>query len=116
METVIIRSPLVYGPHVKANFLRLLEMIDRDIPLPFKSINNRRSFIYLNNLVDAIITCIKHPKAAGQTYCVSDGENVSSPELIRRISSALGKPARLFPFPPVMLKMAEYHYGKIYRD
>jgi nucleoside-diphosphate-sugar epimerase len=112
MEIVILRSPLVYGPHVKANFLRLLEMADSGIPLPLRSINNRRSFIYLNNLVDAIITCMKHPKAAGQTYFVSDGEDISTPELIRRISSSLGKPTRLFPFPPVMLKMVGIITGK----
>lgn len=105
METVIIRSPLVYGPRVKANFLLLFKVVERGIPIPVSSINNRRSLIYLGNLVDAIVTCIKHPKASRQTYLVSDGEDVSTPELIQRISSSLGKPARLFPFPPVMLKM-----------
>jgi UDP-N-acetyl-alpha-D-quinovosamine dehydrogenase len=106
MEIVILRSPLVYGPRVKANFLSLLKVVDQGIPLPLASIKNRRSFIYLENLIDAIVTCITDPKAAGNTYFVSDGEDVSTPELIRRISSALGKPARLFPFPPFVLKMA----------
>jgi len=112
METVIIRSPLVYGPRVKANFLRLFELVERGIPLPLASVNNRRSLIYLENLTDAIVTCMKHPKAAGQTYFVSDGEDVSTPKLVRRISSALGKPARLFPFPPILLKMAGIITGK----
>lgn len=113
METVIIRSPLVYGPCVKANFLRLLNLVDRGIPLPLASIKNRRSLIYLENLVDAIVTCIKNPRASGQTYFVSDGEDVSTPELIRRMGSVLGKPVRLFPFPPFMLKIAGCISGKL---
>ncbi len=112
MEIVILRSPLVYGPRVKANFLRLLEIVEHGIPLPLASIKNRRSFIYLDNLVDAIVTCMKHPKAAGQTYFVSDGEDVSTSELIRRISYALGRPSRIFPLPPVMLNIAGIITGK----
>jgi len=112
LETVILRIPLVYGPRVKANFLRLLKVVDCGIPLPLASINNQQSLIYLGNLVDAIITCINHPKAAGKTYIVSDGEDVSTPELIRRISSSMGKPARLFPFPKFILKMAGIITGK----
>lgn len=112
MEIVILRSPLVYGPNVKANFLRLLKVVDYGIPLPLASIKNRRSFIYLENLIDAVVTCIIDSKASGQTYFVSDGEDVSTPELVRRISSALGKPTRLFPFPPILLKMAGIITGK----
>lgn len=112
MEIVILRSPLVYGPRVKANFLRLLKVVDYGIPLPLASIKNRRSFIYLENLIDAIVTCIIDSEASGQTYFVSDGEDVSTPELIRRISSALGRPARLFPFPPIFLKMAGIMTGQ----
>ena len=112
MEMVVLRPPLVYGPGVKANFLRLLKVVDRGIPFPLANANNRRSLIYLENLLDAIVTCIKHPKAAGQTYFVSDGEDVSTPELIRRISSSLGRPSRLFPFPPVFLKVAGIITGK----
>lgn len=112
LEVVIIRPPLVYGPGVKANFLRMLGVINRGILLPLASINNRRSLIYLENLVDAIITCINHPKAAGQTYQVSDGEDVSTPELIRRVAAALGRPARLFPFPPSLLRFAGKLFGK----
>jgi nucleoside-diphosphate-sugar epimerase len=81
-------------------------MVERSIPLPLASVNNRRSLIYLGNLVDAIVTCINHPRAVGKTYLVSDGQDVSTPELIRYISSALRRPVRLFPFPPILLKMA----------
>ena len=112
MEVVVLRSPLVYGSGVKANFLRLLEVVARGIPLPLASIDNRRSLIYLGNLVDAIITCINHPKAARQTYLVSDGEDVSTQELIRRVADALGRQARLFPFPPSFMKLAGSIIGK----
>lgn len=106
MEIVILRSPLVYGPHVKGNILRLLKIVERGIPVPFANVKNRRSLIYSGNLVDAIVTCMKHPKAAGRTYFVSDREEVSTPELIRGISSSLGRPVRLFPFPSKLLRMA----------
>jgi len=112
LEVVIIRSPLVYGPRVKANFLRLLKVVDRGIPLPLASVNNRRSLIYIGNLVDAIITCIKHPRATGQTYLLSDGEDVSTPELIRLISKAMGRKSRLFSFPPSMLKTIDKIVGR----
>ncbi len=112
LEVVIIRPPLVYGPGVKANFLSLFKIVDRGIPLPLASIKNRRSFIYLGNLVDAIVTCATHAEAAGQTYLVSDGEDVSTPELIRRVADALGKTAQLFPFPPALMKLAGKLTGK----
>jgi UDP-N-acetyl-alpha-D-quinovosamine dehydrogenase len=113
MEIVILRSPLVYGPGVKANFLRLLKIIERGIPLPLASVNNRRSLIYSENLVDAIITCMKHPKAAGRTYFVSDNEDVSTPDLIRRMGFALGQPVRLFHCPSDVLKVAGRLSGKV---
>lgn len=112
LEVVVLRPPLVYGSGVKANFLRLLEMVERGIPLPLANVNNRRSLIYLENLLDAIVTCINHPRAAGNTYLVSDGEDVSTPDLIRRMGSALGRPVRLFPFPTFMLKIAGCISGK----
>ena len=112
LEIVILRPPLVYGPGVKANFLSLFKIVDRGIPLPLASINNHRSLIYLGNLVDAITTCINHPKAAVQTYLVSDGEAVSTPELIRRVAAALGRPARLFPFPPALMRFTGRLLGK----
>ena len=104
MELVILRPPLVYGPGVKASFLRLLKILDRGIPLPFANVNNDRSLIYLENLLDVIVTCINHPKAAGQTFLVSDGKDLSTPELIRLIAETMGRKARLFSFPPGMLK------------
>lgn len=104
MDLVVLRPPLVYGPGVKANFLRLLKVVDRGIPLPFASINNRKSLIYLENLLDAIVTCITHPKAAGQTFLVSDGRDLSTPEVICLIAEAMGRKARLFSFPVGMLK------------
>jgi len=112
MEVVVLRAPLVYGPEVKANFLRLLKVVARGIPLPLANVNNRRSMIYLGNLVDAIVTCITHPGAAGQTYLVSDGEDVSTPELIRRIGVALNYPARMFPFPLSLIRFAGNLLGK----
>ncbi len=104
MEVVIIRPPLVYGPGVKANFLRLLDIVYKGLPLPFAGIENRRSFIALDNLVDAIALCAGHLEAGGQTFLVSDGEDLSTPDLICRVSNAMGKPTRLFPFPPVVIK------------
>jgi len=112
MGTVILRPPLVYGPGVKANFLRLFKIVKRGIPLPLPSIKNRRSFIYLGNLIDAIITCINHPEAAGKTYLVSDGEDVSTPELIRKIGAASGRRALLLPVPVWILRMAGRITGK----
>jgi len=104
MELVILRPPLVYGPGVKASFLRLLKVVERGIPLPLASINNRRSLIFLENLLDAIVTCINHPRAAGQTFLISDGRDLSTPELIRMMAETMGRKARLFSFPPGMLK------------
>ena len=103
MEVVILRPPLVYGPHVKANFLSLMRVISRGWPLPLASIENRRSLVFVGNLCDAIIACLESPAAAGKTFYVSDGDAVSTPALCRAIGSALGRPARLFPFPPALL-------------
>jgi nucleoside-diphosphate-sugar epimerase len=112
MELVIIRPPLVYGPGVKANFLELMKIIRSGIPLPFASVNNRRSVMYLENLIDALFTVCIHPEAKGQTYLVSDGVELSTPELIRRIAGALGRPARLFGFPVTLLRSAGKILGK----
>jgi nucleoside-diphosphate-sugar epimerase len=105
MELVMIRPPLVYGPEVKANFLRLLGWIDSGLPLPFASVRNRRSLIYVGNLVDAIARCAEHPAARGP-FLVSDEESVSTPELVSRIARALGRPARLVPVPTALLRAA----------
>ena len=103
MSVFILRPPLVYGPNVKANFFKLIQLVDRGIPLPLGSIHNQRSLIYVGNLADAIVKCIRHTKSTFKTYLVRDGANVATPELIRMIASALGKPARLFRMPPKLL-------------
>jgi nucleoside-diphosphate-sugar epimerase len=104
MEMAILRPPLVYGPGVKANFLALLRAIDAGWPLPFGRVDNRRSLVYLGNLVSAIATCMERPQAAGRIYVVSDGAPVSTPALCRAIGDALSRPARLFDFPVALLK------------
>ncbi len=106
MEVVIIRPPLVYGPSVKANFEWMMRWLACDVPLPLAAVtNNRRSLVALDNLVDLIITCLSHPAAANQTFLVSDDEDLSTTDLLRRIGSALGHPARLFYMPPSILKL-----------
>lgn len=104
LQVVILRIPLVYGPGVKANFKNLIKIVRLGVPLPFKGINNRRSFIYLGNLVDAIITCISHPSAVGETFMLSDGQDVSTPDLIKMVASAMDKKAVLFSLHPGILK------------
>lgn len=104
MEVVILRPPLVYGEGVGANFLRLLKLVERGIPLPLASVNNRRSLLYLGNLVDAITTCLIDPRAAGETFFVSDGCDISTPELIRRIALFSGCKTSLWPFPVSVLR------------
>ena len=112
LDVVIVRPTLVYGPGVKANFLKMMQAIKRRIPLPFASINNQRSLIYVGNLVDALATCATHPVAAGKTYLVSDGTDVSTPELIRQTAAALAVPARLLPFPVSLMRLAGKLTGK----
>lgn len=112
MEVVIIRPPLVYGPGVKANFNALLRLVARGLPLPLGAVDNRRSLVGLDNLVDLIITCIDHPDAANQTFLVSDNEDLSTPGLIRCLSRAMGKNPRLFPFPASVLRKAAQWVGR----
>ena len=112
MELVIIRPPLVYGPGVKANFLALLKWLKRGIPLPFGAIHNMRSLVGLDNLVDFICTCIEHPAAANEVFLVSDGEDVSTSELLRRTAKAMGIKARLFPVPAWMINALAKATGK----
>lgn len=112
MEVVIIRPTLVYGPGVKANFLNMMRWLDKGIPLPFGAIHNRRSLVALDNLVDLIVTCIRHPAAANQTFLVSDGEDLSTTQLLKRMGQALGKPARLLPVPSVLLERSAQLLGK----
>ncbi|CUS36116.1 UDP-glucose 4-epimerase [Candidatus Nitrospira nitrificans] len=103
LETVVIRSPLVYGPGVGGNFLQLLQVLGKGIPLPLAGVENRRSLIYRENLVDALSRCVHHQAARGQTYLVSDGEDLSTPELLRRLGKALSVSVCLWPLPLSML-------------
>lgn len=113
MEVVIIRPPLVYGPGVKANFASMIRWIRRGIPLPLGGIIfNRRSLVYVENLVDLIRVCIDHPNAANQTFLVSDDEDVSTTTLLRRMAKALGCPARLISLSPTLIKLAAKCIGK----
>jgi nucleoside-diphosphate-sugar epimerase len=112
MEVVIIRPPLVYGPGVKANFAAMMRWLRRGVPLPFGAIHNQRSVVALDNLVDLLVTCLTHPAAANQTFLVSDGEDVSTTELLRRMGLALGCPARLVPVPAIWLNLAAALIGK----
>jgi nucleoside-diphosphate-sugar epimerase len=112
LEVVILRPPLIYGPGVKANFLAMMKTVQRGMPLPFATISNRRSLLYVGNLMAAVGTCLTHPRASGETYLVSDGEDVSTPELIRRIAAAMKKPPRLFPFPPSLLSLLSRLVGR----
>lgn len=105
LEPVILRPPLVYGPRVKANFLALMRAVDRGWPLPLASIRNRRSFLYVGNLADAIRRCLEGA-VVRKSYALSDGAPVSTPELCRALARALGRPARLWPFPPALLRLA----------
>ena len=104
-ELVIVRPPLVYGPGVRANFGAMMKWLGRGIPLPLGAVTgNRRGLVGLDNLVDFIVLCLTHPKAAGETFLVSDGRDVSTTELLRLLGSVLGKPARLLPVPPAALR------------
>lgn len=106
LEVVIIRPPLVYGPGVKANFLSLLKLSATGLPLPFGSVNNKRSMVYVGNLVDLIVRCINHPSAANETFLVSDGDDVSLRSLLTMMRSAMGRSARLVPVPVGLFKLA----------
>ena len=112
MALVIVRPPLVYGPGVQANFLSMMRWINRGVPLPLGAILNQRSLVALDNLVDFLTTCIAHPAAANQTFLVSDGEDLSTTELLVRMAAALGRPARLLPVPEWMLSTAASVLGK----
>lgn len=104
MEIVTLRPPLVYGPGVGANMLRLLKLIDRGLPLPLAVVRNRRSMIYIGNLVDAVLLCLTHAAAPGKTFLLSDGQTVSAPELLRALAVGMERRLRLFPTPPSWLR------------
>lgn len=106
LQYVILRPPLVYGAGVKANFKMLISLVKKGVPLPFSSIDNRRSFIYIGNLISAIIECLENPNAINQIYLVGDGHDVSTSELFAIIASLLGKKAKLFSVPKWLLQLA----------
>jgi UDP-glucose 4-epimerase len=112
MELVIIRPPLVYGPGVKANFLSMMRWLQKGLPLPLGALGNRRSLVAISNLVDLLVTCIDHPKAANQTFLVSDGEDLSTTQLLQRMASALTVRARLLPVPPFVLRLGAALLGR----
>jgi UDP-4-keto-D-QuiNAc 4-reductase len=112
MEVAIVRPVLVYGPGVKGNFLSMLEWLEREVPLPLASIDNRRSLVALDNLVDLIGVLLDHPAAANQRFMVSDGADLSTPDLLRRTAAALGRRARLFRAPTAVLRAAAAIVGR----
>lgn len=112
MEVVIIRPPLVYGPGVKANFAALMRAVQRGVPLPLGAVRNLRSLVGLDNLVDFIITCAHHPAAANQTFLVSDGADISTPDLVRAMARAAARPARLLSVPVGVLASLASLLGK----
>ncbi len=112
MELVIIRPPLVYGPGVRANFAAMMRWLRRGVPLPLGAIHNQRSLVALDNLVDLIVTCLTHPAAANQTFLVTDGEDVSTTELLRRMGQAMNRSARLIAVPAGLLEQAAALVGK----
>ena len=112
LEMVIIRPVLVYGPGVKANFLSMMRWLHKGVPLPLGAIRNQRSLVAIDNLIDLVVTCLRHPNAPNQTFLVSDGQDLSTTALLRRTAAALGRPARLIPVPMPALQAAARLLGK----
>lgn len=112
LELVIIRSPLVYGPHVRANFYKLMQITKMGLPLPFRGVDNRRSMVAIDNLVDLLITCIDHPAAANQIFLVSDGDDLSLSRLIQLIAKAMNQGIWLLPAPIKLIQMLAALTGK----
>lgn len=112
MAVTIIRPPLIYGAGVGANFKSLMQVLKKGVPLPLASVRNLRSFVYLGNLIDFVARCIDHPNAMNQTFLISDGFDMSTPALLHRGAQAFGKPARLFPFPPILLTLIAQLVGR----
>lgn len=106
LEVVVVRPPLVYGPGVRANMERLRRLVARGIPLPLGGVDNRRSLVSLDNLVDMLACCIDHAHAPGHRFLVSDGQDLSTPDLVRAMASAMNRPARLLPVPAAWLRLA----------
>lgn len=111
-EVTVIRPPLVYGPGVKANFATMMDWVNRGIPLPLGSVNNKRSFVYVGNLADLIILSAIHPKAAGQVFLVSDDEDISTTELFRKMARALRRSSWMMPLPTPLLNFGAAMIGQ----
>lgn len=112
MEVVVVRPPLVYGPGAPGSFVSLVRWIEKGIPLPLGAIDNKRSLVGIDNLIDLIIRCIDHPAAANQVFLAGDGEDLSTTELLRGVGKAMGKPARLIPVPAGVLQLGATLLGK----
>ena len=112
MEIVIVRPPLVYGQGVKGNFANMIKMMEKGLPLPLGAINNQRSLVAVDNLVDLIITCIDHPAATNQVFLAGDGDDISTTDLLRGVAKAIGKPSHLIPVPSSVLMFAATFLGK----
>jgi nucleoside-diphosphate-sugar epimerase len=112
MEVVIIRPPLVYGRGVRGNFGSMIKLVEKEIPLPFGAIHNKRSLVGIDNLVDLIVRCIDHPAAANQVFLAGDGQDLSTPELVRSLAMAMGKRTRLISLPTGVLKFGATLLGK----
>jgi UDP-glucose 4-epimerase len=111
-EVTVIRPPLVYGPGVKANFATMMDWVNRGIPLPLGSVNNKRSFVFVGNLADLIILSAVHPRAAGQVFLVSDGEDISTTDLFKKMAQALGRPSWMMPLPTPLLNLGAAMIGQ----
>lgn len=113
MEVVIVRPPLVYGPKVKGNFATMLRWVQHGIPLPLGAVTeNRRSLVALDNLVDLLVVCMDHPAAANETFLVSDGEDLSTTDLLYRLGNVINKRARLLAVPPYFVQLGAKLLGK----
>ncbi|MBW4524960.1 MAG: SDR family oxidoreductase [Phormidium tanganyikae FI6-MK23] len=112
LEIVILRPPLVYGAGVRANFLNLMKLVQKGIPLPLGAVQNQRSLVYVGNLVDAIAACAIHPNAAGQTFLISDDTGISTSELVQNLAKSMQKPVRLVAISPVLLTILARIFGK----
>ncbi|VFR64564.1 UDP-glucose 4-epimerase [plant metagenome] len=118
MTLVIVRPPLVYAGNAPGNFRRLLGLVDSGIPLPFASIDNRRSMVALENLADFLTVCVSHSQAANQLFLIADGTDVSLPQILRSLAEGMNKAPRLLPFPGALLSLGASMVGKaaLYRQ
>lgn len=113
LEVVVVRPPLVYGPGVGANFRQLMGWVARGIPLPVAAIKNQRSLVYVGNLADLVLTCVVHPSAVGQTFFVSDGHDLSTPQLVSELALAMGRKPRMLDIPVGMLQLLGRLTGRV---